>query len=108
MKQIIAGSPIVLSLTDANALCLGWLYSPCDRVLVSVPATGTLTVTADPKDETAGRPQIQVCCVNGDERIGNPVTIPVEAGRVEVEVGQPPPPGRKTESVTVRTSFEPS
>ena len=65
-------------------------------------------MVATPKDQSAEPPQIQVCCVDGNEQYGNPVTIRVESGvPIDVEVGQPSSPGSRTsESVTVKTSLE--
>jgi hypothetical protein len=109
-KQITAGDSIVLSLTNGNGSCLGWLRAPCDRVRVAVPADGTVTVVATPRPESVPSPEIQVCCADGNERYGNPVTLPVTGGiPLDVEVGQPPRPGSSTsDSVIVKTSFEPS
>lgn len=107
-KQIAAGEAIVLSLTAQNGSCLGWLRGPCDRVRVVARAAGTLTIVATPRPASALSPEIQVCCVDGDERYGNPVTIPVTAGfEADVEVGQPHRQGYTSELVEVRTVFEP-
>jgi hypothetical protein len=108
IKRITAGDSIVLSVTPDNGECIGWLVGPCGRVRVAALASGNLTVEAIPTPVPAPLPQLEVCCVSGNERGGNPVTLPVTAGtEVQVEVGQPP--GSMTsQSVIVKTSFEPS
>jgi hypothetical protein len=57
----------------------------------------------------AALPQIQVCCVSGNEVYGNPVTLPVTAGReMWVEVGQLGPGITASASVIVKTSLKPN
>ena len=92
IKRVTAGGSIVLSVSRENGDCTGWLAGPCGRLRVVAPADGNLTVEAVPTQEPAGLPQIQVCCVGGDERYGNPVTLRVNAGEeMWVEVGQQRP-----------------
>ena len=56
---------------------------------LSALADGRLTIEGDLMEEQASLPALQVCCVSGNERYGNPVTIPVTARtEVYVEVGQ--------------------
>ena len=110
IKRVTAGGSIVLSVTPENGECTGWLPGPCGRLRVSALADGNLMIEAVPTQVGAGLPQIEVCCVSGGERGGNPVTLPVTAGtEVWVEVGQPPGPAGFTtgESVIVKTSLEP-
>jgi hypothetical protein len=106
IKPMTAGDSIVVSVTPDSGDCPGWLLGPCARLRVEAPANGNLTVEAVPTQEGAGAPQIQVCCVSGNERYGNPITLPVTAGsEVQVDVGQTP--GFTTsESVIVKTSLE--
>jgi hypothetical protein len=107
-KQMAAGDAIVLNLNDRNGLCLGWLYGPCARVRVLVPADGTLTIVATARSATDLAPSVQVCCVSGTEQYGNPITIPVVGldRFVDIEVGQPGRGSTTSESVEVRTSYE--
>jgi hypothetical protein len=108
INRITAGDSIVLSVTSDNGTCIGWLYGPCARMRVAPLANGNLTIEGVPTQEGAPLPQLEVCCVSGNERGGNPVTIPVRAGtEVTVEVGQPSQSVTTSESVTVKTSFEP-
>jgi hypothetical protein len=89
IKRVAAGDSIVLSVTPDNGDCLGWLYGPCGRVRVAVAAGGNLTVEAVLTQESARLPQLEICCISGNEVYGNPVTLPVIAGtEVRVEVGQ--------------------
>jgi hypothetical protein len=108
IQRVTAGDSIVLSVTPDNGECTGWLAGPCGRVRVAAPADGNLTVEAVPTQVAAALPQIQVCCVSGDERYGNPVTLPVTAGsETWVEVGQQQPGVTASESVIVKTSLKP-
>jgi hypothetical protein len=108
LKRIGAGESIVMSLTPDNGDCLGWLYGPCGRVRVTVPADGDLMLEAVPLQRTADLPVLEVCCVSGNEVYGNPLTIQVPAGmEVWVEVGQKGPGGLPSETVAVNTSFTP-
>jgi len=108
VKRIAAGESAVLSVTPANGDCIAWMYGPCAPVHVTAPANGNLTIEAASTSAAAALPGIEVCCVGGGEVGGNPVTLPVTAGmEVLVTVGQTGPLLRTSESVTVRTSFEP-
>jgi hypothetical protein len=71
-------------------------------------ADGNLTIEAVPTQVPAGLPQIEACCLSGNERYGNPVTLPVAAGtEVWVEVGQERPGFTASVSFIVKTSLEP-
>jgi hypothetical protein len=108
IKRVTAGGSIALSVSPDIGECTGWLYGPCGRLRVVAPAGGNLTVEAVPTQEPAGLPQIQVCCVGGDERYGNPVTLRVNAGEeMWVEVGQQRPGLITSGSFTVKTSIQP-
>ena len=108
VKRMTAGDSIVLSVAPDNGDCLGWLYGPCGRVRVAAPADGNLTVEAVLTQGSAGLPQLEVCCVSGNERYGNPVTLPVTAGtEVSVEVGQSAAGVTASQTVAVKTSFQP-
>jgi hypothetical protein len=89
IRRFSPGESIEVPVTRDEGDCLGWLYSPCGRARAVVPADGNLTIEAIPLDGGAALPQIEACCWNGDERYGNPVTLPVHAGsETWVEVGQ--------------------
>lgn len=108
ITHIKAGGSGVVSVTSEIGSCLGWLYGPCGRARVTVLVDGNLTVEAVPTEATAAPPQLEVCCVSGNEVYGNPVTLPVTAGmEVWVEVGQKGPGGIPSKTVEVKTSFEP-
>ena len=108
VKSMTAGDSIVLSVAPDNGDCLGWLYGPCGRVRVAAPADGNLTVEAVLTQGSAGLLQLEVCCVSGNERYGNPVTLPVTAGtEVSVEVGQSAAGVTTSQTVAVKTSFQP-
>jgi hypothetical protein len=108
IKRLTAGDSLVLSVTPDNGDCHADLYGPCGRVRVSAPASGNLRVEAVPTQEGAALPQLQVCCVAGNERYGNPITMSVTAGtESRVEVGQVSPGVITSESVIVKTSVEP-
>jgi hypothetical protein len=107
VNRVTAGDSIVLSVTPDNGDCQGWLNGPCGRVRVAVPADGNLRIEAVPTQAGAALPQLEVCCVAGNERYGNPVTISVTAGTEQsVEVGQASSGVTTSESVIVKTSLE--
>ena len=113
ITHIRAGDSVVLSIGPDNGNCLGWLRGPCGRARATVLVNGNLTVEAVPTEVPSGLPQVQVCCVSGDEVYGHPVSLPVTAGtEIWVEVGQPAgPPGTSgsvSGSVILKTSLEPS
>ena len=110
LRRIAAGESVALSMTQDDGECvagLSWtLATVCRTVSVRTPAPGSLTVQAIGVGD-AGQPLVSVCCVSGDDRGGNPVTLPVSAGNEStVEVGllgsvmtaQP---------IVVKTSFDP-
>jgi hypothetical protein len=107
LTRMTAGDSVALQVTPDNGECHGWLYGPCGRVRIAVTATGNLKVEAVPTQEGAVLPQLEVCCVAGNEQSGNPITLPVTVGtELRLEVGQPR--GFLTsESVLVKTSFNP-
>jgi hypothetical protein len=108
IQRVTAGDSSVLFVTPDNGECTGWLAGPCGRLRVAAIADGNLTIEAVPTQVPAGLPQIEACCVSGNERYGNPVTLPVTAGaEVWVEVGQERPGFTTSVSFTVKTSPEP-
>ncbi len=108
IKRIPAGGSIVLSVTAENGECLGWLYGPCGRMRVAAVTDGNLTIDANPTAASAARPQLQVCCLSGDDRYGNPVTLPVAAGvELWVEVGQTAAGVVPSQTVITTTSLQP-
>jgi hypothetical protein len=108
IKRITAGDSIVLSVTPDNGECLGWLYGPCGRIRVAAVADGNLTIDANLTGQPESLPQLEVCCTSGNERYGNPVTLPVIAGtEVSVEVGQRAAGVITSQAVIVKTSLQP-
>jgi hypothetical protein len=109
IQRIAVGDSIVLLVTPDSGNCHVDFYGPCGRIRVSAPATGNVRVEAIPTQEGTVLPQLEVCCVAGNDRYGNPVTIPMTAGtELRVEVGQPSPGFGGSASIIVKTSFEPS
>jgi hypothetical protein len=72
LKRMAAGESLTVSISADNGDCTGWLYGPCGRARVSVPAAGHLALEAVVTDDSESRetPQIEVCCVNGSEVYG--------------------------------------
>jgi hypothetical protein len=89
IRRFSPGESIVVPVARDEGDCLGWLYGPCGRARIMVPADGNLTIEALPVEDGTALPQIEACCRDGNERYGNPVTLPVNAGsETWVEVGQ--------------------
>jgi hypothetical protein len=106
--RIAAGDSVVLSVPPDVGECRGWVAEACPYVGVTVPTPGHLTIEVTATDPSASAPPVEVCCVDGDERYGNPITLPVPAGiELDVKVGM-----RRNvttpRSFVVTTSFEPS
>lgn len=108
IRRLSPGESIVVPVTRDDGDCLGWLYNPCGRARVMVPADGNLTIEAVPLEGEAALPQIEACCVDGNERDGNPVTLPVNAGsETWVEVGQTGSTVLPSAMVLVKASLHP-
>jgi len=110
LQQIAPGESVVLLMAPDDGMCvteLSWtLATVCRTVRVRAQANGSMTVQAISQGD-AGQPLVSVCCVSGDDRGGNPVTLPVTAAtEFTVEVGLS---GgfTTTQSVVVKTSFDP-
>jgi hypothetical protein len=110
LQRIAAGESGVLSMAPDDGLCvsgLSWtLARVCRTLKVRARANGSMTVQAISQGD-GGQPLVSVCCVSGDDRGGNPVTLPVTAAtEFTVEVGLS---GRFTtaQSIVVMTSFDP-
>ena len=86
--------------------CIGWVAQACPVVRVMVPTPGNLTIEVAATDQNAAMPLLEVCCVDGDERYGNPITVAVPAGETWVMVGMDPDV-TITRSFVVKTSLEP-
>ena len=104
--RVTAGKSIVLTVPPDVGECIGWVAQVCPIVRVTVPSQGHLTIEVDPIGQSAELPPIEVCCVDGNERYGNPITVPVSSEReLEVKVGL-----RRgfatTLSFRVKTSFD--
>ena len=97
-----------MSVTPENGDCTGWLYNPCGRLRVTVAADGNLTVEAVLTQESSALPQLEVCCLGGNEQYGNPVTLRVAAGtEMWVEIGQSAADVTTGQTVLVKTSLQP-
>ena len=99
----------MLPLGPDDGMCvtgLSWtLATVCRTVRVTAQANGTMTVQAISSGD-GGQPLVSVCCVSGDDRGGNPVTLPVTAGtEFTVEVGLTGSIS-KPQSIMVKTSFD--
>jgi hypothetical protein len=108
IQLIAAGDSLVLSIAPDDGECPDDASGPCRIVRVAAPADGTMTVEAPSIQPAAEQPQVEVCCVSGNERYGNPVTIPVTAGTAYYEVLIGLSRGITiTQSVLLKTSFAP-
>ena len=78
----------MLSVPPDVGECRGWVAELCPPVRVTVPTQGRLSIEVHPVGHSGELPPVEVCCVNGDEQSGNPITIPVAPGpELEVRVG---------------------
>jgi hypothetical protein len=106
ITRITAGDSIMLSVAPDLGECRGWVAAVCAIVRITIPKAGRLTVDAVSTDPARERPPQEVCCESGDERYGNPVTIPVAPGpelEMRIGLGQ----GISTiQSFRVNTSFD--
>ena len=86
--RIAAGESIVLSVPPDVGDCRGWVAELCPIVRVTVPAERRVSIEVHRVGQSGDLPPVEVCCVGGDEQSGNPITVPVAAGReLEVKVG---------------------
>lgn len=109
LQRIAPGESAMLPLAPDDGMCvteLSWtLATVCRTVRVTAQASGTMTVQAISSGD-GGQPLVSVCCVSGNDRGGNPVTLPVTAGtEFTVEVGLTGSIS-KPQSVLVKTSFD--
>jgi len=112
VTRITGGDSATISVSPDNGDCLGWLYGPCGRARVVAPTSGELTVEAVLTGDSESReaPQIEACCVKGNEVYGNPLTMSVAGGyEVWIEIGQLKPgvtaPQRVTLASSMRTTY---
>jgi hypothetical protein len=110
LQRIAPGESVVLPMAPDDGMCvteLSWtLATVCRTLRVTAQANGSMTVQAISQGN-AGQPLVSVCCVSGNDRAGNPVTLPVTAAtELTVEVGLF---GGfiTTQSIVVKTSFDP-
>ena len=86
--RVTAGDSIVLTVPPDVGECRGWVAQVCPIVRVTVPSQGHLTIEVHPIGQSAELPPVEVCCVDGNETYGNPITVPVSSEReLEVKVG---------------------
>ena len=88
ITRIAAGESTVLSVPPDVGDCRGWVAEVCPTVRVTVPARGRLSIEVSPVGNSGERPPVEICCVDGNEQGGNPITVPVAPGpELEVKVG---------------------
>jgi len=117
ITRLTAGESIVFSVPPDVGECRGWVAPVCPLVRVALPAQGRLSIEVqplghnsiafNPPGHSGELPPVEICCVNGNEEYGNPITVPVAPGPdLEVKVGV-----RREFATTltflVKTSFEP-
>ena len=107
IQRVTAGESFVVSYTPDIGECPGWVAQVCGTARVTVPRGGNVTVEVVPTTSSTGLPELEACCVDGNEVYGNPVTVPATAGsELEVRVGL----GSGVtgvQSFRVKTSLEP-
>jgi hypothetical protein len=87
-KRIAPGDSVVVAVTSDNGECHGWLYDPCGRLHLVVPGKGGLTVEGVVMSGDPSPVAIELCCVDGNEIYGNPLTVKVpDSFEAWVEVG---------------------
>jgi hypothetical protein len=108
-QQIAPGESVVLPMAPDDSNCifgLSWtLATICRTVRVTPQPRGSMTIQAISLSDGV-QPLLSVCCVSGDDRGGNPVTVPLTAATeftVEVGVTTFTP----TQSILVKTSLDP-
>ena len=88
ITRIAAGESIVLSVPSDVGECRGWVAELCPPVRVTVATQGRLRIEVSSVGPSGEPPPVEVCCVGGDEQIGNPIIVPVVPGpELEVRVG---------------------
>jgi hypothetical protein len=108
VQLIAAGESLVLSIAPDDGECPDNASGPCRIVRVAAPTDGKMTVEAESTQPGAEQSHLEVCCVSGNERYGNPVTMPVTAGTAYYEVMIGLSRGlTTTESVLLKTSLAP-
>jgi len=108
IQLIAAGDSFVLSIAPDDGECQENASGPCRIVRVAAPTDGKMTVETLPTQPGGEQPKVEVCCVSGNERYGNPVTIPVTAGTAYDEVKVGLSRGLTTsQSVLLKTSLAP-
>ena len=103
--SMTAGDSMPLSVPPDIGDCRGWVAEVCAIVRVVAPRDGNLRIEVLPSSGSAA-PPVEVCCVNGDEQGGNPMTVPVAAEfGLELRIGMPRGL-TTTQSFLVKTSYE--
>ena len=98
ITRITAGESTVLAVRPDVGECRGWVAPVCPPVRVAVPMQGWLSIEVqplghsvmafNPPGHSGELPPVEVCCVDGNEVYGNPITVSVTSGPdVEVRVG---------------------
>jgi len=106
ITRMTAGDSIPLSVPPDIGDCRGWISEVCAVVRVAAPKDGNLRIEVIPSAGTGAMPPAEVCCVNGDEQIGNPMTVPVTSQYgLELRIGMPRGL-TTTQSFVVKTAYE--
>lgn len=107
IKRVTAGGSVMVTFPSDLGLCTGWVAQRCGIVRVTIPSTGTLTVEVTRTDQSSGLPQLEICCVSGNEIYGNPLTLGLDGLRgSELTVNIGLRPGTiAAESFVVKTSL---
>jgi hypothetical protein len=108
IQLIAAGDSLVLPIAPDDGECPDNASGPCRIVRVAAATDGKMTVEALSTQPGTEQPRVEVCCVSGNERYGNPVTMPVTAGIAYYEVLIGLSRGlTATQSVLLKTSLAP-
>ena len=91
LQRFVPGDSVQLTITADDGECTGglsWtLATVCRNVALTAQANGSIILEAISGGD-AGGPLISVCCVSGEDRYGNPLSIPATAGTTfAVEIG---------------------
>lgn len=88
IRRVAAGDSLEVGFPSDVGHCPGWVAERCGMVRVTVPRRGNLTVEVTPTDQSAGQPDLEICCVSGDEIYGNPLTFSIDAStELTVKIG---------------------
>ncbi len=110
IQRVVAGRSGTVSFAPDIGECPGWVAQVCGTVRVTAPAQGNVTV--DILAANGHRPELEACCVSGNEVYGNPITVPADGGnelevRIGLRSGAPNAQSFEGQSFAVTTSVAP-